>query len=134
MVVIKISEFSEELGRRMKQKAIAIDFDGVIHRFSKGWQDGSIYDPPIDGTKEALEKLATKGYRIVIHTTRFNHEINGKKTPQLIKELKKWLSRNGFEKGKHYHKITELKPQAVAYIDDKAIRFTHWQDVIKHFA
>lgn len=28
---------------------ISIDFDGVIHQYSKGWQNGEIYDPPIRG-------------------------------------------------------------------------------------
>ena len=35
---------------------IAIDFDGVIHKNSKGYFDGTIYDDPVDGTKKSLEK------------------------------------------------------------------------------
>lgn len=34
---------------------VAFDFDGVIHRYSKGWQDGSIYDPPIEGALEGVK-------------------------------------------------------------------------------
>ena len=32
---------------------IAIDFDGVIHTFDKGWNDGTCYGDPIPGSIEA---------------------------------------------------------------------------------
>ena len=30
---------------------LAIDFDGVIHKNSKGFFDGTVYDEPINGVK-----------------------------------------------------------------------------------
>ena len=39
------------------KKTIVFDFDGVIHRYSKGWQDGNIYDKPTKGIKETIEIL-----------------------------------------------------------------------------
>lgn len=51
-------------------KTIAIDFDGVIHAYSKGWQDGSIYDEPVSGAFEAIKKFMDEGYTVYIHTTR----------------------------------------------------------------
>ena len=33
---------------------IGVDFDGVIHKCSKGFYDGTIYDPPIKGSYHAL--------------------------------------------------------------------------------
>ena len=38
----------------MEDKTIAVDFDGFIHKYSKGWHDGSIYDEPVEGAAEAL--------------------------------------------------------------------------------
>ena len=35
---------------------IAIDFDGVIHRYSKGWQGlHNTYDPPHDNAIESIK-------------------------------------------------------------------------------
>ena len=39
---------------------IAIDFDGVVHTFDKGWHDGTCYGEPIEGSLEAIKKIAEK--------------------------------------------------------------------------
>ena len=62
---------------------MAIDFDGVIHKYSKGWQDGSIYDVPMPGVKKALAAL-NKKFKIVIFSRRAAH--------QGIKDIKNGLN------------------------------------------
>ena len=44
---------------------IAIDFDGVIHNFNKGWHDGTCYGKPIPGALEAIRNLS-QNYKIII--------------------------------------------------------------------
>lgn len=112
------------------QKTIAVDFDGVIHRYSKGWLDGTIYDDPVEGSKSVLERLVEKGYKIVIFTTRVNPEM-GDDVEVERKKMEDWLNSHKFNEGTHYHQITALKPKAIAYIDDQAIRFTSWEDISK---
>lgn len=51
-------------------KTIAIDFDGVIHAYSKGWHDGSIYDEPVTGIFDFIQKLFDNGYSVYIFSTR----------------------------------------------------------------
>jgi phosphoheptose isomerase len=111
-----------------EQVNIGIDFDGVIHRCSKGYYDGTIYDLPIDGSREALQKLSEK-YTIIIHTCKAKPDrglVNGKTGTELVWD---WLEKHGM--AKFVSKVTSEKPRAVAYIDDKGFRFSGWDECIK---
>ena len=106
-----------------EQINLGIDFDGVIHNNDKGVYDGTIYGDPIEGTKDALKKLADK-YTLICYTAKAKPDrmlINGKTGTELVWE---WLKKHKFDK--YISKVTSEKPRAVAYIDDKAIRFNDW--------
>ena len=49
---------------------VAIDFDGVVHGNSKGFHDGTIYDPPIEGSIDAIKWFNSQGYDIVLFTAK----------------------------------------------------------------
>lgn len=104
-----------------------IDFDGVIHTYDNGWQDGELYGKPIKGSKEAIDKLKDMGYEIVIFTTRASREINGPETDKLISNLEDYLKENEI----HFDDITAEKLTAEFYIDDKGIRFeNNWNEIM----
>lgn len=113
---------------RGRKQTIAVDFDGVIHRYSRGWQDESIYDPPVDGAVEALERLHRR-YKVVIFTTRVNPDMRGG-NEQLDRVLG-WLKEHGFREGVHFDEVTHVKPPAVAYIDDRGLHFTSWDQALE---
>ena len=87
-------------------KKIAIDFAGVLSRNGV----------PVDGAKESLDKL-TQEYLVIIFTT------------ENTKMVEDWLNQWGFPS----YTVTNEKPVAIAYIDDRAIRFTNWYDIQKYF-
>jgi hypothetical protein len=102
-------------------KTIAVDFDGVIHGYSKGWQDGSIYDPPVAGAKQTLGRLQRAGFRVVIYTTRASGRvIDGVHEESQLEAVAAYLKRHAIP----YDEIfTGEKPLYVALIDDRAVRF-----------
>ena len=107
---------------------IGIDFDGVIHKNSKGYYDGTIYDEPIIGSKNAIKEISKK-YDIIIFTAKAKPDrpiIGGKTGKELVWE---WLKIHGF--AKYIKDVTSEKPRAVAYIDDKAIKFVDWKNTLE---
>lgn len=102
---------------------LGVDFDRVIHKCSKGYYDGTVYDEPVEGVEEALKKLSSK-YTLICYSVKAKPDrglVNGKTGIELIWE---WLKKHGYDK--YISKVTSEKPRAVAYIDDKAVRFTDW--------
>ena len=59
-----------------RPSTIAVDFDGVIHGYSKGWHDGTIYDPPVPGAIDALCELMLD-YAVFVHTSRDVGQVAG---------------------------------------------------------
>lgn len=107
---------------------IGIDFDGVIHKCSKGYYDGTIYDEPIDGAYEALEKIS-KDNVIIIYTCKAKPDrglVNGKTGTELVWN---WLEKH--DMAKFVSKVTSEKPRARFYIDDKSVKFVDWASTLK---
>jgi hypothetical protein len=118
-------------------KTIAIDFDGVIHAYSKGWRDGSIYDEPMRGAFDAIRSLMGQGIAVFVHTTR----------PP--KPVARWIEQRtgyGIECTTQVHPlpwkrtfwnqtgvllVTQKKLPAVVYIDDRALRFESWPQALE---
>ena len=109
-------------------KNIAVDFDGVIHTFDKGWHDGTCYGEPIEGSLEALKSLS-KNYNVIIFSAKVRPDrplVNGKTGKQLVQD---WLAK--YDVIQYVSDITYEKPRAEYYIDDKAIKFeNNWKDIL----
>lgn len=107
------------------RKRILVDLDGVLFPYSKGYDDGSLYERPVLGAVEALRKLHEQGFTYVVFTTRmFITE-----EPEVQRNIiQRWLDLHKFPKPE---RITCEKMPCLAYIDDRAIRFTDWEDIRK---
>ena len=112
---------------------ICVDFDGVIHAYSKGWQDGSIYDEPVRNAYEALRFLMQR-YAVVIHTTRDPAAVKVWMKQQFPDIETTWFTDESkvpeFWNEQDRILITRKKLPATAYIDDRAIRFVAWPQAL----
>ena len=107
----------KEISYEIKNNTIAIDFDGVIHKYSKGWKGlENAYDPPNDGAVASLRRLKGMGYRLVIFSSRTVHVIEA------------WLKKYDLEDC--FDEVTNIKIPARVYIDDRAYHFKNWEQTM----
>lgn len=144
---------------------IAVDFDGVIHAYSRGWHDGTIYDPPLPRAIEGLRALMEHD-AVFILTTREPEQVmpwlEGYGFDATIDErCGRCLGDTGLQEVDHDGRathtedpcsacegsglltfwnlrgqllVTNRKLAAVAYLDDRAVRFTTWDKALTELA
>jgi hypothetical protein len=116
---------------------IAVDFDGVIHTYSRGWSDGSIYDEELKGAFWGLETLMAKA-PVFIFTSRNPVRVARwiEQTSSYTIECTTRFPRTWYGKRKSFWNtrglllVTNWKLPATVYIDDRAYRFTDWRQTI----
>jgi histidinol phosphatase-like enzyme len=112
---------------------LAIDLDGVL--FKIYWQDGAFdvkkFGEVVPGAREGMRALKKAGFYLIVHTCRTNPELN--RTAQCsAAELQKIVELKLKEEGIPFDEVFAGvgKPVAIAYIDDRGIRFESWDDIL----
>lgn len=107
---------------------IVVDLDGTICEIREGNQQYSDVEP-IPGAIESLKLLKKAGHDIIIYTARNMKTYNGN-TGKVIANIGLitlcWLEKYKVP----YDEIVFGKPQGDLYIDDLAIPFENWKDVL----
>lgn len=106
-------------------RTLCIDFDGVIHSYERGWQDGEIYGTVVPGFFEWIEKVRDD-FELVIYSSR-------SKSDEGVVAMGKWLHEQRdlwIKSGGQRDLVKPLKisfahekPPAWLTIDDRCIRF-----------
>lgn len=97
----------------------ALDFDGTLaQRTGIPTNSENVKDcKPNEGSLEAVKWLLLCGHDLYVFTNNDHPE-----------QIEDWLVDSGFPK----LRVTNIKEKGTkAYVDDRAIRFTNWQDIRK---
>jgi hypothetical protein len=130
---------------------ISVDFDGVLHRYGRGWADGTIYDPPMPGALAGLRTLLDLDAVFIL-------------TSREPEQVMPWLQGHGFDvtidercaaclrsadsacrtcRGSRLLPFWTLRDQLLVtnrklparlYLDDRAVRFTDWDQALADIA
>lgn len=102
----------------LSQPIIALDFDGVCHKYSDEWTGiANITDVPTEGLAEWLRKAQPRA-RIALFSSRFAE-------PQGRQAVMAWWEKWRLPPVEYWTR----KPPAIVAIDDRALTFTgNWDD------
>ena len=97
------------------RRTIAVDFDGVIAEYD-GWRGVGVLGAPRNDVVRVLDILRSEGWKVVVHTTRDQGEIED------------YLVRHGIPHDEinrnSDYRTTGTKPVADVYWDDRALRYS----------
>lgn len=117
----------------MGKPILCLDFDGVIHSYSSGWQGAGVCaDPPTDGCLEFLHE-ATRHFRVMVYSSRSKSFAGRRAMKRYIREH--FNVSLTFSPDHDHDWLYEavsfpwFKPPALITIDDRALTFTgNWAD------
>lgn len=105
--------------------AVCFDFYGVIHKYSKGWQDGSIYDEANPEALDLMLLLQKLDIPVFICSTRKPEQIIAWWNKQgFWSDVIKIGENETFWKDTKFIGVTNRKLPAQLYIDDRAYKYT----------
>jgi len=109
---------------------IFLDFDGVIHSFSKGFQSDGSLEAPTEGALDFVRWCVDNGHEVVIFTSRAAEWGKDRDCVKSVLKVRGWLIENGFP---DRLRITGSKEPAELYVDDRGYRFNGSFDELKKF-
>lgn len=109
------------------RKCVVFDLDGVLHPYSKGWHDGTLYDGIDPDAIALVHTFQEEGHAVAVVTARPTRQL-----AMIAKTLRDAgldavadtrLQAEFWEGGRNGRRIivTRVKIAAVAYIDDRAV-------------
>lgn len=109
----------------MGKPILCLDFDGVIHSYTSGWQGATVIpDPPVPGALEFMLR-ALEDFDVVVFSSRSNQRGGISAMQAYIKQHAGalwWESPQG--RGLEDVRFPTEKPPAHVSIDDRALTFT----------
>jgi hypothetical protein len=96
---------------------VALDFDGVLSQYT-GWKGYDVLDPPVEGAIQAIRDYQDAGLTVAVYTSRASSQ-------KAIDMIDRWLHTHGLERKRvDLVEVTNKKPLATVYLDDRAMVFT----------
>jgi hypothetical protein len=87
---------------------VCVDLNGVLDTYT-GWRGPEHWDAPRPGAAEFLRALNDRGFRVVIHTTRWRDD------------AERWLREHALRD--LVAEVTDRKLAAHVFVDDRAVTF-----------
>lgn len=110
---------------RARKPILSLDFDGVCHSYTSGWQGIDVIpDPPVDGLFEFIAE-ASEELDIQVYSTRSNEE-------EGIEAMQDWFVEHNSGDSDILNVISfpTTKPLARVGLDDRILTFKgEWPDV-----